>query len=205
MNKSTLALHVNVINAFASSDKANTDAKLAEAAFHSHCAELLKAGVLPTHYEPYWKGGQESKGRNEKCTASRTDAEQIEWALIENHKNKDQILAYRALSQEDKDNMTNNELKELRKINGAPRNQRSKIYAKFLKYVNGLETAALKEQAKTDPEAAAKLDEKQDKERRTKDLAALATILKRAPDTLEDGQMIDAKAAFKTLMDIYNS
>ena len=101
--------------------------------------------------------------------------------------------------------MTNNELKELKKINGGPRNQRSKIYAKFLKYVNGLETAALKEQAKTDPEAAAKLDEKQDKERRTKDLAALATILKRAPDTLEDGQMIDAKAAFKTLMDIYNS
>lgn len=205
MNKSTLALHVNVINAFTVSADKEQDAKLAEAAFHARCAELLKAGVLPTHYEPYWNGGQESKGRNEKCTASRTDAEQIEWALLENHKNRDQILAYRALTVEDKGNMTNNELKELKTINGGPRNQRSKIYAKFLKYVNGLETAALKEQAKTDPEAAAKLDEKQDKERRTKDLAALATILKRAPDTLEDGQMIDAKAAFKTLMDIYNS
>jgi hypothetical protein len=205
MNKSTLELHTNSIVAYSNYTAAEDSKTTAEAAFHRHCNKLIKAGIMPTHYQPYWNGGQESKGRNEKCTASRMDADQIAHAFLDTHKDRDEIMMYRSLTSEQKDNITRNDLKALANVAKGPNSKRSSMMAKFQKYVDKLEKAALVESAKSDPAAADKLDATEDKGRRDKDLAALATIQKRAANTLRDGQMIEAKAAFKTLMEIYNS
>ena len=205
MNKSTLELHTKSIEAFSCYAATKVDADYAETVFHRHCNKLINAGIMPTHYLPYWNGGQESKGRNEKCTASRADAEQIEHAFLDTHKDRDEIRMFRSLTSEQKDNMTRNDLKELANVAKGPNSKRSSMMAKFQIHVNKLEKAALVEAAKSDPAAADKLDATEDKGRRDKDLAALATIQKRAANTLRDGQMIEAKVAFKTLMDIYNS
>lgn len=205
MNKSTLELHTNSIEAYSCYAAQKLDVDSAEVVFHRYCKKLIKAGIMPTHYQPYWNGGQESKGRNEKCTASRMDADQIEHAFLDTHKDRDEIRMFRSLTSEQKDNMTRNDLKALANVAKGPNSKRSSMMAKFQKYVDKLEKAALVESAKSDPAAADKLDATEDKGRRDKDLAALATIQKRAANTLRDGQMIEAKVAFKTLMDIYNS
>ena len=165
----------------------------------------MKANILPSYFAAYFKKGGKNVTRNEDCTATKEQAEAITAEFLYHHKDRDAIVAFKAMTKSELGSLTLNQTKAFKALVKLPNSKRESFRKNYARYIDKADNAALKEKAKNDPNAAKELDEKIDNERRTKDLAALATILKRAPDTLEDGQMIDAKVAFKTLMDIYNS
>ena len=202
MSKSTTDVKTDLLS---TSISAFNNAENATALLHEKYDALMKANILPSYFAAYFKKGGKNVTRNEDCTATKEQAEAITAEFLYHHKDRDAIVAFKAMTKSELGSLTLNQTKAFKALVKLPNSKRESFRKNYARYIDKADNAALKEKAKNDPNAAKELDEKIDNERRTKDLAALATILKRAPDTLEDGQMIDAKAAFKTLMDIYNS
>ena len=202
MSKSTIDVKTDLLS---TSISAFNNAENATALLHEKYDALMKANILPSYFAAYFKKGGKNVTRNEDCTATKEQAEAITAEFLYHHKDRDAIVAFKAMTKSELGSLTLNQTKAFKALVKLPNSKRESFRKNYARYIDKADNAALKEKAKNDPNAAKELDEKIDNERRTKDLAALATILKRAPDTLEDGQMIDAKVAFKTLMDIYNS
>ena len=202
MDQSTIDVKTDLLS---TSISAFNNAENAAELLHEKYDALIKAGIEPSYFAAYFKKGGDNNVRNEDCTATKEQAEAVEAEFLYHHKDRDAIVAFKAMTKSERGDLTLNQTAEFKAMLKRPNSKRDSFRKKYANYIEKANNAALKEKAKKDPNAAKELDEKMDKERRTKDLATLASLKKRAPDTLEEGQMIDATVAFKTLMDIYNS
>ena len=166
---------------------------------------LIAAGIEPSYFESYYKKGGNNKTLNEKCTATKEQAEAIAAEFLYHHKDRDMILEFKALTKEDIGNKTVNEIKEYEAAVNRPATKRGDFRKAYAKHIERRENAALKEAAKNDPEAAKQLDEKLDNDFKAKQLKALSASAKQAKDKLSEDEYSQVNAAYKTLVAFYNS
>ncbi len=202
MNKLTVKAKIELLS---TSIGAFNNAEDANAAVWAKYDALIKAGIEPSYFAPYFKKGGKNTTRNEECTATKEQAEAITAEFLFHHKDRDAIVAFKAMTKEELGDKTLNELKELKKLVNLPSQKQRDFRKAFQAYVNRTENAALKEAAKNDPEAAKALDEKIDNDFKAKQLKALTASAKQAKDKLSEDEYSQVNAAYKTLVAFYNS
>lgn len=166
---------------------------------------LMAAGIEPSYFESYYKKGGNNNTPNEKCTATKEQAEAIAAEFLYHHKDRDMILEYQAMTKEDIGNKTVNEIKEYKAAVKRPETKRGDFKKAYANYVERTKNAALKEKAKNNPEAAKELDEKLDNAFKAKQLKTLSASAKQAKDKLSEDEYSQVNAAYKTLVAFYNS
>jgi len=177
----------------------------AQEVLDAHYKSLRDAGIPPSYFATYFKKGGANNVRNEECTATKEQAEAVAADFLHHHKDRDTIIAYRALTKEDKGDMTKNELKALAQIAARVTSKQSTFRKKYANYCDKAYNSELKEAAKNDPNAAKELDDKLDNNFKAKQLKALTASAKQAKDKLSEDEYSQVNAAYKTLVAFYNS
>ena len=172
---------------------------------HAKYDALMKAKISPSYFEPYFKKGGGNNVRNDKCTATKEQAEAVEAEFLYHHKDRDAIVAYKAMTKLERGDLTINQTAEFKAMLKRPNSKRDSFRKKYENYVDKANNAALKEKAKNDPEAAKELDEKLDNDFKAKQLKALTASAKQAKDKLSEDEFSRVNAAYKTLVAFYNS
>tara|TARA_R100000951_G_scaffold76628_1_gene64686 strand:- start:184 stop:825 length:642 start_codon:yes stop_codon:yes gene_type:complete len=202
MNKLTVKAKTELLS---TSIGAFNNAEEATALVWAKYDALTAAGIEPSYFAPYFKKGGKNATVNEECTASKEQAEAIVAEFLYHHKDRDTIVAFKAMTKEEAGDKTVNELKKLKQIADRPGQKQRDFRKAFQAHVNRAENAALKEKAKNDPEAAKELDEKLDSDFKAKQLKALSASAKQAKDKLSEDEYSQVNAAYKTLVAFYNS
>ena len=172
---------------------------------HAKYDALMKAGIEPSYFAAYFKKGGDNNVRNEECTATKEQAEAVEAEFLYHHKDRDAIVAYKAMTKLERGDLTINQTAEFKAMLKRPNSKRDSFRKKYENYVDKANNAALKEKAKKDPNAAKELDEKLDNDFKAKQLKALTASAKQAKDKLSEDEFSQVTAAYKTLVAFYNS
>ena len=202
MNKLTVKAKTELLS---TSIGAYLNAEDATAAVWKKYDALIAAGIPPSYFESYYKKGGNNKTLNEKCTASKEQAEAVSAEFLYHHKDRDLILEWQSMTKEQIGNKTVNEVKEYEAAKKRPESKRGSFMKAYAKHIERRENEALKEKAKNDPEAAKELDEKLDNDFKAKQLKALTASAKQAKDKLSEDEFSQVNAAYKTLVAFYNS
>jgi len=202
MNKLTVKAKTDLLS---TSIGAYLNAEDATALVWAKYDALIAAGIEPSYFESYYKKGGKNNTPNEKCTATKEQAEAIAAEFLYHHKDRDMILEFQAMTKEDLGNKTVNEIKEYQAAVKRPDTKRGDFRKAYANYIERKENAALKEAAKNDPEAAKELDEKLDNAFKAKQLKTLTASAKQAKDKLSEDEYSQVNAAYKTLVAFYNS
>lgn len=172
---------------------------------HAKYDALMKAGIPPSYFAAYFKKGGKNTTLNEECTATKEQAEAVTAEFLYHHKDRDAIVAFKAMTKAELGGLTVNQTKEFEAMLKRPNSKRESFRKKYANYIEKANNAALKEKAKNDPEAAKELDDKLDNSFKAKQLKALTASAKQAKDKLSEDEYSQVNAAYKTLVAFYNS
>ena len=162
-NKTKMTLALSAVNANDAAIAAKQQSVDANAARDAEMSKLYAAGVKPTDFATYWLNGKPSQGRNPDCTADRKTAEQIEEMFLTNHADYDEIMAFKAMDKEQREELTGKELKRLRNLQKRPNAKRLDFGKSFANWLAKQERAELKARAEAgDREAQQAIDDAAD-------------------------------------------
>tara|TARA_R110000744_G_C19228161_1_gene547853 strand:+ start:180 stop:788 length:609 start_codon:yes stop_codon:yes gene_type:complete len=202
MSKSTINAKKDLLS---TSIGAFNNAENATALLHEKYDALIKAGIEPSYFAAYFKKGGKNVTRNEDCTATKEQAEAITAEFLYHHKDRDAIVAFKAMTKSELGSLTLNQTKAFKALVKLPNSKRESFRKNYARYIDKADNAALKEKAKNDPNAAKELDEKIDNDFKAKQLKALTASAKQAKDKLSEDEYSQVTAAYKTLVAFYNS
>lgn len=172
----------------------------AETALHETYAVLEQKGWLPSHFFPYYEGGHANKGRNKECTATKQQAEQIVQMFLDQHDRKEEILKWRAMSKEEKKDLTGHESDELTRLSKQPNGRRDAMGKSYASWLAKQEKARLEAAAEAgDSDAQQALDDAHDLKTYTEYKKGIDRLTKKIDTVFHSEDREGVVAAFRTV------
>ena len=155
---------------------------------------------LPSHFFPYYEGGHANRGRNKECTATKQQAEDIVQMFLDAHEDKEEILKWRAMSKEERKDLTGHETDRLTNLSKQPNGRRDAMGKSYANWLAKQEKAKLEAAAEAGDAAAQQaLDDAADLKTYTDYKRGIDSLSKKIDTTFRSEDREDVVAAFRVI------